>query len=305
MGYDVLVIGPSQFKTFNLIGYPEIKISIDIWNVGKKIDKFKPDFIHIVTEGPIGIAARWYCKVEKRDIPHNTSYHTAWPEYFNELFKLPMPIGYFFMRLFHKFSSKVLVTTKSMKQRLEKNGFKKLEIWSRGVDTTIFNSAATIGEMNSARPILLCVSRASKEKGLDNFCSIKTSGTKILVGDGPYLKKLKQKYKDVKFVGYKSGVLLAHFYANADVFVFPSKTDTFGVVMLEANACGTPIAGYPVTGPIDIIENGINGYIDNDLNIAIQEALKCDRKIVAKYAEKFSWEQCTKIFVNNLQIINY
>jgi glycosyltransferase involved in cell wall biosynthesis len=305
MGNEVLVIEPSQFKTVKCPKYPEIRLSIDVWKVGKKITKFQPDAIHIATEGPLGIAARWYCKVERRSIPHNTSYHTNFPDYLNELICLPCSIGYFIMRWFHKFSTKVLVTTASMKQRLSEHGFERLEIWSRGVDTTIFNPEAMIGHMTPTRPILLCVSRASKEKGLDDFCSLQTTGTKILVGDGPYLEKLKSKYTDVKFVGYKHGALLAHFYSNADVFVFPSKTDTFGVVILEANACGTPVAAYPVNGPIDIIKQGINGYVDNDLNIAITNALKCNRAIVAAHAQQYSWKACTQTFIDNLRIIQH
>jgi glycosyltransferase involved in cell wall biosynthesis len=305
MGHEILVIEPSQFKTIKCPNYPELKLSIDSWKVGKKINKFQPDAIHIATEGPLGIAARWYCKITCRGIPHNTSYHTNFPDYLNKFTNLPICIGYFIMRWFHKFSNKVLVTTDSMKQRLSTYGFERLEIWGRGVDTKIFNPTAMIGHMNSPRPILLCVSRASKEKGLDDFCSLQTVGTKILIGDGPYLEKLKSKYIDVNFVGYKHGSILSHYYSNADVFVFPSRTDTFGVVILEANACGTPVAAYPVHGPIDIIKQGINGYIDDNLNIAISGALKCDRTTVANYVQQYSWKACTETFVNNLKIIQY
>ena len=305
MQHEVLVIEPSQFKTFKAPKYPEVKLSWNIWKVGQKIRKFDPDAIHIATEGPLGFAARWYCKVERRSIPHNTSYHTKFPEYMNQMYKLPLSCGYYAMRWFHKFSTKVLVTTESMRQELLAHGFERLEVWSRGVDSIIFNPNASIGTITSARPILLCVSRASIEKGLDDFCQIQTTGTKIMVGGGPYLEELKSKYSDVKFLGYKHGAVLAHLYANADVFVFPSKSDTFGVVMLEANACGTPIAAYPVTGPRDIIIQGLNGYMSDNLEEAVTEALKCDRAAVAKNALKYSWRTCTMTFLNNLPIITH
>lgn len=305
MGHNVLVIEPKQFKTIKCPGYAEIKLSINIWIVGKKIHDFNPDAIHIATEGPLGIAARWYCKVVRRSIPHNTSYHTNWPEYLNKLFNLPISWGYFFIKLFHKFSTKILVTSESMKNKLTKHGFERLEVWSRGVDMKIFNPQAKIGPMTMTKPLLLCVSRVSIEKGLDDFCSLTTTGTKILIGDGPYLNELKEKYKDVRFLGYKYGSILAHFYANADVFVFPSKTDTFGVVMLEANACGTPVAAYPVTGPNDIIVEGVNGSLNENLLVAIDNAIKCDRQIVFDHAKRYTWESCTLTFLNNLSIINH
>ena len=305
MQHTVLVIEPSQFKTINAPKYPEVKLSWNIWKVGRKIRDFNPDAIHIATEGPLGFAARWYCKVERRSIPHNTSYHTKFPEYMNQMYKLPISWGYYVMRWFHKFSTKVLVTTESMRDELSQHGFERLEVWSRGVDHNIFTPKAIIGPMTAKRPILLCVSRASIEKGLDDFCQIETTGTKILVGGGPYLDKLKEKYPDVKFLGYKSGPILAHFYASADVFVFPSKSDTFGVVMLEANACGTPIAAYPVTGPRDVIVQRLNGFMDDDLEQAVVEALHCNRTEVAKNALQYSWRACTMTFLNNLPIITH
>jgi len=305
MNHEVLVIEPSQFKTFPCPGYPEVKLSLNIWRVGQKIRAFNPDAIHIATEGPLGFAARWYCKVEKRSIPHNTSYHTKFPEYLHKMYHIPVDWGYVAMRLFHKFSTRVLVTTETMKRELAARGFERLDVWNRGVDTTMFNPNAGIGHMSAHRPILLCVSRASVEKGLDDFCQLSTTGTKMMVGDGPYLEILKAKYPDVKFLGYKHGVILAHFYAQADVFVFPSKTDTFGVVMLEANACGTPVAAYPVTGPLDVIVEGVNGSMNDNLAVAVENALLCDRKSVVAHAQKYSWRDCTLTFLKNLPIINH
>lgn len=304
MGHEVMVIEPSQFKTVPCPGYPEVRLSINTWKVGGKIKKFKPDSIHIATEGPLGLAARWYCKVKWRSIPHNTSYHTKFPEYMNELFGLPVSWGYAAMRWFHKFSTRVLVTTETMKAELSAQGFERLEVWSRGVDSETFNPDAHLGDMRIGRPILLCVSRVSREKGLDDFCSLQTTGSKILVGNGPYLDELKASYHDVKFMGYKHGSLLAHYYANADVFVFPSKTDTFGVVMLEANACGTPIAAYPVTGPVDVVVEGVNGSMHDDLSVAVANALGCDRQAVVEHSKRYSWRACTETFVASLPVID-
>jgi glycosyltransferase involved in cell wall biosynthesis len=301
-GHIVQVIEPSQFKTIPVPGYKEIRLAWDIWRVGPMIESFCPDAIHIATEGPLGFAARWYCKVDKRSIPHNTSYHTKFPEYFNKYCNLPVNWGYWFIRLFHKFSTRVLVTNETMKHELQNRGFERLAVWNRGVDTTIFNNSRR--KTNQAtKPILLCVSRASIEKGLDDFCSLKTVGTKILVGDGPYLAELKKKYSDVIFTGFKHGDSLAEYYANADVFVFPSKTDTFGVVMLEAIACGTPIAAYPVTGPSDIVVNGVNGYMNDNLETAIKYALTCNRDVVNESSSEYTWTNCTAAFLNNLSLI--
>lgn len=303
LGHTVQVIEPSQFKTVPAPGYKEIRLAWNIWRVGPMIEAFKPDAIHIATEGPLGFAARWYCKVDKRSIPHNTSYHTKFPEYFNRYLGIPVDWGYWFIRWFHKFSTRVLVTNETMKSELQERGFERLAVWNRGVDTKIFNPKKR--KINQAtKPILLCVSRASIEKGLDDFCNLQTTGTKILVGDGPYLDELKKKYSDVIFTGYKHGDALAEYYANADVFVFPSKTDTFGVVMLEAMACGTPIAAYPVTGPTDIIVDGVNGAMDDDLQIAVEYALNCNRKNVYTLSKDYTWENCTRSFLNNLQQIN-
>jgi len=300
-GIEVQIIEPSKFKTVSYPGYSEVKLSWNIWHVGRMIESFDPDAIHIATEGPLGFAARWYCKVKKRSIPHNTSYHTKFPEYLYEHYRFPVDWGYWLVRWFHKFSARVLVTTPSMKQLLSDRGFKNLEIWNRGVDRNIFNSSYR--EKSDTHPTLLCVGRASIEKGIDDFCRLDVPGTKIFVGDGPYLETLKNKYPDVVFTGYKHGIELAKIYANADVFVFPSRTETFGVVMIEALASGTPVAAYPVTGPIDIIKNNINGYLDDDLENAVLQSLKCNRKKVEESSLLFDWTRCTDIFLENLKII--
>jgi glycosyltransferase involved in cell wall biosynthesis len=301
-GHNVQIIEPSLFKNIGLPSYQEVRLSWDIWRVGKMIEQFDPDAIHIATEGPLGLAARWYCKVEKRSIPHNTSYHTKFPEYMNQHYGIPADWVYWCMRVFHKFSTKVLVTNNDMMADLNDRGFKNLAVWNRGVDRDLFNPDRRKKTSHSL-PIILCVSRVSKEKGLEDFCNLKVAGTKVLVGDGPILAELKRKYPDVVFAGAKTGTALAEYYATADVFVFPSKTDTFGVVMLESIASGTPVAAYPVTGPRDVVINDENGYTDPDLTTAVNRAIMCDRVKVRLSSEQYDWAACTETFVKNLKII--
>lgn len=302
-GHTVGIIEPSQFRTISCPGYPEVQLSWNLWHMGKLIKQFNPTCIHIATEGPLGVAARFYCKFKLRTIPYNTSYHTKFPEYLHVHHGIPVAWGYFWMRVFHKYSHRVLVTNLSMKQELENKGFKNLVVWNRGVDHDLFQPNPQ-QHMDLPRPFILCVSRASPEKGLDDFCALTTEGTKILVGDGPYLEHLKSKYPDVQFVGYKTGGELANYYANADVFVFPSKTDTFGVVMLESMACGTPVAAYPVTGPLDVIVCGENGYMHENLQTAMEQCLTLQRGTVQQASKKYSWQSCTDVFEQNLVEIN-
>ena len=302
-GHDVQIIEPGQFKTIGLPGYQEIRLSWNIWRVGQMIERFDPDAIHIATEGPLGLAARWYCKVDKRSIPHNTSYHTKFPEYMNQHYGVPTDWVYWCMRMFHKFSTKVLVTNKDMMTDLSARGFDNLAVWNRGVDRELFNPERR--KRTSYRlPMILCVSRVSKEKGLEDFCELRVKGTKVLVGDGPLLPELKRRYKDVVFPGAKTGIALAEYYAAADVFVFPSQTDTFGVVMLESIASGTPVAAYPVTGPRDVVVNGVNGFTHDDLAYAVEQALNCNRRTVRKDSERYDWAECTQTFLDNLTVIS-
>jgi glycosyltransferase involved in cell wall biosynthesis len=299
-GHQVQVIEPGQFRCVSAPGYPEVKLCWDLWRVGPMIEQFRPDAIHIATEGPLGLAARWYCKVDKRSIPHNTSYHTKFPEYINQITKIPADWIYWWMRLFHKFSTRVLVTNSEMKSELEQRGFKNLAVWNRGVDQDLFNSSRR-RYLNQPYPVILCVSRASEEKGLDEFCSIRLDkGTLMLAGDGPILDRLKADYPDVVFLGYKKGSELAELYASADVFVFPSRTDTYGVVMLEALSSGTPVVAHDVTGPRGLIENGHNGYLTDNLAEGIQNALHLNRYAVEVSVIDYTWENCTQTFLDAL-----
>ncbi len=298
-GYDIVYLDPGQFRHIDCPGYPEVKLSW-AWFISDRIKAINPDFIHIATEGPIGLSARVWC--ERNKIPYNTSYHTKFPEYLKKIYKIPEWITYAYVRWFHKNSVCVLTTTDTMVNDLKQNGFKgNIKAWSRGTDKDVFNPS--LREKRLANGIvLLSVGRVSKEKNLDEFCKLYyTNAKKIVVGDGPYRKELEKKYPDVHFVGTKFGKDLAFYYANSDVFVFTSKTDTFGVVNIEALSCGTPIAAYPVPGPIDIVKTGVNGYLSNDLMMAIDMCLTLKREKVYESSKKWTWQECWSIFEANLR----
>lgn len=297
-GHQVLVVEPSQFKFLSFPKYPDIHLSINIFKLKTILDEFCPDAIHIATEGPLGLATRFYC-IQHREIFYTSSYHTKFPEYLQIYFNIPKTWTYRYLRWFHRISSRVLVTTQSMKTELELKGFSNLTIWGRGVDKDIFYPTKKVLNIE---PILLCVSRASKEKNLEDFCKLK--GRKILVGDGPHLSTLKRQFPDVEYVGYKTGSALADYYRQADVFVFPSKSDTFGVVIIEALACGTPVAAYPVTGPKDIIVSGKSGYLEELLSTSVEKCLKLDRAQVYKEAQRYTWKASTDIFEASLVKVN-
>ena len=268
--------------------------------IRKLLKKQKWDHIHIATpEAPIGLTFVRTCK--RLNISFTTSLHTLFPEFVEK--RIPIiksNIGWKYMHKVYEGSTHILTTTKSMVRMLKEKGFtQEIKTWSRGVDRGIFKPSKKYKKTN--KNILLCVTRVSHEKGLDDFCSLEyPESIKILVGDGPYLKTLKKKYPDVKFVGKKIGQELAEYYQNADVFVFPSKVDTFGVVQIEAMACGTPVAAYPVIGPIDVIEHGHNGCMENDLRDAVSGCLLLDRKKVFSMSKKWTWENCYKQFRDTL-----
>ena len=299
-GNEVSVIHPGLFKTTPLPTYPEIKIAINPWKVGKLIEDANADEIHIATEGPIGLFATWYCRRKK--YAFTTSYHTKMPEYLKTRFKwLPIGIPYAYMRHLHRKSKNILVTTQSMKDELILNGFKNdITVWGRGVDTSIFNdNDRTLSKL----PRLLYVGRISPEKNLEAYLDMPTYGIKYVVGDGPLLEHYKEKYQNdtsIKFVGPKKGKELQQYYVDSEVLVFPSKTDTFGIVMLEAMACGTPVAAYPVTGPIDCVENNVTGVLHDSLGYACHLALLLNRDKIAKIGQTKTWESCTQIFQDSL-----
>ena len=294
-GYSIVYLDPRKFYHFNALGYPEVKISIPI-GIGKEIEAIHADHIHIATEGPIGLAARLY--LDKKKIRYNTSYHTKFPEFLKQIYGIPTSWTYRYVRWFHKHSGIVLTTTKTMVNDLRSNGFDGNIIpWTRGVNRD--NLQPTIPYKAKRSPVVLYVGRVSKEKNLDALCKLITYNIRI-VGDGPDRARLEKEYPHVTFLGYKSGTELANEYHNADVFAFPSKTDTFGIVIIEALSLGTPVAAYPVAGPIDIL-NEKTGVMDNDLRVAIDKALLLDRNTVQKESSIWTWEECWNIFKRNLQ----
>jgi len=265
--------------------------------MGKKIKEISPDYIHIATEGPLGLWARAYLSLA--GIPHNTAYHTKFPEGLNKLFGIPESLTWRFVRWFHKHSGKVLTTTDSMVKELQAHGFSGEVIsWTRGVDRDIFTP--NLREQTTAK-YLLCVARVSKEKNLEKFFELDYPGyLKIMVGDGPMLETYKKKYPDVHFTGAKRGKELAKYYANAEVFVFPSQWETFGIVMIEAMACGTPVAAYPCQGPEDVIDQAETGFMNECLEDAVSACLQLNRDKVYESSKRWTWDRAWEIFRDNL-----
>jgi glycosyltransferase involved in cell wall biosynthesis len=298
-GYNVVVLHPGWFRYISCPGYNEVKIAYPR-NLGKKIEEIRPDYIHVATEGPLGLWARAYLSLV--GIRHNTAYHTRFPEGLKILFGIPESITWRFVRWFHKHSGKVLTTTDSMVKELQSHGFDGEVIsWTRGVDREVFTPDL---RENFPGKYLLCVSRVSKEKNLEAFFELDYPGyQKIMVGDGPMLETYKKHYPDVTFTGFKTGVDLARYYANAEVFVFPSQWETFGIVMIEAMACGTPVAAYNCQGPADVIDQGITGFMVQEtegLYAAVEKCLLMDRKNVLKGSKRWSWDRAWEIFRDNL-----
>ena len=296
-GYNFVVLHPGWFRYIDCPGYHEVKIAFPR-ALGKKIEEIRPDYIHIATEGPVGLWARAY--LTKHNISYNTAYHTKFPEGLETLLGIPESVTWRYIKWFHKHTGKVLTTTETMVQQLKEKGLEaEILPWTRGVDRTIFNESLRVKSKKDIN--LVCVSRVSKEKNLDDFCKLDYfHATKYVVGDGPYREELEEKYPDVKFLGFKTGRDLAYHYANADVFVFPSRWETFGIVMIEAMACGTPVAAYPCQGPRDIVEHGVNGFLRNDLRLAITECLTLNRQNIIESSFKWSWEEAWNIFKENL-----
>jgi glycosyltransferase involved in cell wall biosynthesis len=305
MGHLVEVVSPDQFKTLPMPTYPEIRLAIGAHEPMQELFKaFEPEAIHIATEGPVGLAARRLCLEWK--LPFTTSYHTRFPEYLAARFPAPVGAGYAYMRWFHKPSGRVMVATPTMRNELLRRGFRNISPWSRGVDTELFRprtpGGREPGQLDGlARPIFINVGRVAPEKNIQAFLDLDLPGTKVVVGDGPSLEPLKLKFPDVVFTGVKFGAELAACYAEADVSVFPSVTDTFGLVILEAMAAGTPVAAYPAPGPIDIIPGSHAGVVSEDLRQACLDCLDLDRGGVRRYAETFSWRASAEEFVRNLQ----
>ena len=302
LGNTVEVFTPSNFKTIPCPTYPEIRLAINPKKrLTKALDIFAPDAIHIATEGPMGLAARSICK--KKNWAFTTSYHTQFPEYIRERFPIPLKVSYAFFRWFHSAATRTMVGTQRQEDLLISNGFKNLVRWPRGVNTNIFKPSEK-NFLKDPRPIYIYVGRVAVEKNIEAFLALDLPGTKYVIGDGPAHPELKNKYKQIKFVGYKFGKELAKYIAASDVFVFPSKTDTFGIVMLEAMACGVPVAAYPVTGPIDVVRNDQTGCLNEDLAHAVNCALQLDPKDCLEQASEYTWEKASEMFAANTTALN-
>ena len=299
-GIEVEVIHPGLFHTFPLPTYPEIQLARNPWLMKRHIADFRPDYAHIATEGSLGLYGRWL--LTRHGIPYTSSLHTKFPEYVYERARIPVALGYRFIRWFHRPPVRTLVTTESMKAELEHWGLADLIVWRRGVDIARFEPAELPPR---ERPRLLYVGRIAVEKSIEDFLKLDVDADKIIVGDGPQKAALERAYPQAQWLGYRKGQALVDEYAKADAFVFPSRTDTFGLVMLEANACGTPVAAYPVTGPNDVVTNGVNGWLDDDLGLAIARALDVSRQSCRAVAEANTWDQVGVRLLESLEPIDW
>ena len=297
-GHEVLMLAPRDFRTFACPTYPEIRLAYKPYaKIAAALDAFKPDCIHISTEGPMGLAARRYCLKNKLDF--TTAYHTRFPEYLSARKLLPKALTYRLMRWFHGPSKAIMVPTPKMKEALEKNGFRNVALWGRGVDTEHFRPAAE-DHACIVRPLFLYVGRVAVEKNIEAFLKLDLPGSKWVIGDGPQREELEQRYPHVRFLGAKGHDELPAYYNCADVFVFPSRTDTFGLVLAEAMACGVPVAAYPVEGPIDVVSNGFSGALNEELDVACMDALQLSRDDVRAHALTYSWDAATQQFLQHL-----
>jgi glycosyltransferase involved in cell wall biosynthesis len=304
LGHQVELLTPLEFRTLPCPTYPDIRLSLlPGRRVRRRIREFAPQAIHIATEGPLGMAARAYALREC--LPYTSAYHTRFPEYVRARTGLPLSITYRFLRWFHGRAESVMVPTDVVRRDLLANGFpaSRVVLWSRGVDLDIFKPGPAMAH-DLTKPVFLCVGRVAVEKNIEAFLRLELPGSKWVAGDGPALAKLKAEFPEVRFTGLLGQEELASLYNAADVFVFPSRTDTFGLVLLEALACGCPVAAYPVTGPVDVIGNSPAGALDEDLRVAALRALSIGRSVARRHAERFSWEACTRQFLSHLYPFN-
>ncbi|TCV74459.1 glycosyltransferase involved in cell wall biosynthesis [Neorhizobium sp. R1-B] len=301
MDVEVVMVTPQDFTNIPCPTYPEIRLSLATYGqVAAAIEASQPTAVHIATEGPLGLLARRWCL--KNRVPFSTSYHTRFPEYVAARFPVPLRWLHAFVRWFHNAGNGCMVATASLERELGKLGIKNLLRWSRGIDQTVFHPMVLDERpFDLPRPIFMTVGRVAVEKNLPAFLDLDLPGSKVVVGDGPARAELEKRYPNVLFTGMKTGEDLARAYAQADVFVFPSRTDTFGNTILEALASGVPVAAYPVTGPVDIIEEGSGaGALNEDLREACLAALKCSRENAQKLARNFTWEAASRQFLNNV-----
>lgn len=298
-GAEIVFLSPESFRSFPMPSYPEIRLSLaGPGRVARIVDGAKPTHVHIATEGPIGFATRLACRHQKRAF--TTSYHTRFPEYVAARTPIPQAWSYRALRLFHRNSRAVMVSTPSLEQELTARGFRNIVRWTRGVDTGLFRPRSE-RILDLPSPIFLYVGRVAVEKNLDAFLSLDLAGTKVVVGDGPARAALIRTYPEARFLGALTGEALAQVYASSDAFVFPSLTDTFGIVLLEALASGLPVAAFPVTGPKDVIGSSGCGILKFDLREAALAALDIPRERCRAYGETFTWQESARQFFSNIE----
>ncbi len=298
-GVTIDFLSPEGFRTFPLPTYRQLRLALPrSREIARRIEMARPDAIHIATEGPIGFAVRSYCL--RRNLPFTTSYTTQFPEYISARAPIPESLSYAVLRRFHARAAATMVSTASLTMTLRRRGFTNLVMWTRGVDTELFAPERAL-PLDLPRPVFATAGRVAVEKNLDAFLSLDLPGSKVVIGEGPQEEELRRKYPAVKFLGLQKGPALAGYIAAADVFVFPSLTDTFGVVQLEALACGVPVAAYPVTGPIDVIGGHPVGALDADLRAACMAALGVSRQACREFALGRTWDGSARQFIGHAE----
>jgi len=296
-GVEVSFLTPQSFRTFAMPSYRDLRVAMPYQTkIARLIAEARPDSIHIATEGPIGLSVRRYCR--RQGLPFTTSFHTRFPEYISA--RLPVPESWIWaaLRRFHGASQAVMAATPALAGELRSRGFRNVVLWPRGVDAAHFHPRPA--DLGLPRPVFLCVGRVAVEKNLEAFLELDLPGSKLIVGDGPARAALARKYPQAVFPGARQGEELAQAYAAADVFVFPSKTDTFGLVLLEALASGLPVAAFPVTGPRDVIDGAPVGALNDDLQVACLSALTISRQACLEFAARHTWEASARAFVDNV-----
>lgn len=301
-GHEVRYVTPDMFRSIPCPTYGDIRLA---WRPLRRLsgfaDAFAPDAIHIATEGPLGLAARRYCR--RRSLAFTTSYHTRFPQYLRTRAPVPLALSYGMLRWFHGGATRCMVSTASIRADLEGRGFRNVAWWRRGVDTDMFRPGDR-AFLQLPRPVAVFVGRLAVEKNVEAFLSMPWSGSKLVIGDGPDRRRLEARYPRAVFVGFLYREDLASHVAASDVMVFPSRTDTFGLVNLEALACGVPVAAYPVAGPRDVLQEGVTGELDVDLAKAAQRALKLDPAECRRQALQSGWDICTREFERNLVLVH-
>ena len=303
LGHQVLVIGPNAFKNVPMPGYAEIRLALFPYrSLSRMINDYRPDAIHISTEGPLGQAARRYCLRHGRDF--TSSFHTRFPEYVSARLPIPEQWCWRYLLNFHADSSCMLVATQGLEDELRSRGFGTMARWSRGVDLTLFQPRLT--DIPRKRPQVCYMGRVAPEKNIEAFLALQgqVDADFVVIGDGPARAGLENANPNVKFLGYRQGAELAQLLADADCMVFPSRTDTFGLVMIESMACGTPVAAFPEQGPREVIAPSVSGFYDSDLAVAVKNALQCSRQATRAHAERFSWQHCTSQFFNAMAVMS-